>query len=73
MERTEFLNREMSSQDFALLGIHQVAFVKPGRREGEEGFAVFAADGTEIAFIQNERDVAFAAVRQHDLEPVSVH
>ncbi len=73
MERTELLNGRMSPQDFALLGIHQVAFVKPGHRQGQEGFAVFAADGTEIAFIQNERDVAFAAVRQHELEPVSVH
>ncbi len=73
MERTEFLSCQMSPQDFALLGMDQVAFVKPGRREGHEGFAVCAADGTEIAFIENDREVAFAAVRQHDLEPVSVH
>ncbi len=73
MERTEFPRPQMSPQDFALLGMHQVAFVKPGCRGGHEGFAVFAADGTEIAFIENERGVVFAAVRQHDLEPVSVH
>ena len=31
-----------------------------------------AADGTQIA-IMADRDVAFAAVRQNDLGPVSVH
>ena len=33
------------------------------------GWRVDAADGTEIAVLGN-RDVALAAIRQHDMEPV---
>jgi hypothetical protein len=40
--------------------------------EGRPGFAVHASDGTPIGWY-DDRAVAFAAVRQHDLEPVSVH
>jgi hypothetical protein len=40
--------------------------------DGTSGYAVHAADGTQIALLP-DRDVAFATVRQHDLEPVSVH
>jgi len=37
-----------------------------------EAFAVHAADGTQMAVIA-DRDIAFAVVRQHELEPLSVH
>ena len=40
--------------------------------DGVVGFAVHAADGTPVALLP-DREVAFATVRQHDLEPVSVH
>lgn len=73
METIEHFNMPMSTQDFAMLGIQQIAYVKAANRNGEPGFAVFAADGTEIAYIQKDREIAFAAVRQHDMEPVSVH
>lgn len=73
MERTLHEQQQMSRQDFALLGIHQIAYVKPERRDGVLGFAVHAADGTEMAFVEKDREVAFAAVRQYDIEPVSVH
>ena len=73
MERTVHLHQQMSLQDFALLGINQIAYLRPDRREGVEGFVVCSADGTEMAYIPNNREVAFAAVRQYDLEPFSVH
>ncbi len=50
----------------------RIAFIKPWTVEGRPGFAIHAADGTPIGWYEN-RDVAFAAVRQHNLEPVSVH
>ena len=40
--------------------------------DGEPAFAVHAADGTQIA-ITKERVLALAMLRQHDLEPLSVH
>ena len=62
----------LTDQDLTLLGIEQLAYVKPITVKGDSLFSVHAADGTEIAVIA-DRDVAFAAVRQHSLEPVSVH
>jgi len=65
--------RYMTSDAFAHLGIEQVAYVKPVTLEdGRDVFAVHAADGQEMAVIA-DREVAFATVRQNDLEPVSVH
>lgn len=73
MERSALTEMPMSMQDFALLGLHQLAYVKPVHSDGSVQFTIYAADGTEIANVENEREVAFAAVRQHDLEPLSVH
>jgi len=64
--------RHISSKDFASLGMQDLAFIKPVVVNDEVGYAIHAADGTQMAVIAN-RDVAFAAVRQHDLQPVSVH
>ncbi|MFQ6018085.1 MAG: DUF1150 family protein [Kiloniellaceae bacterium] len=63
---------QISPQDLMVLGLERLAYVKPVKIDGRSMFAVHAADGTEMAVIA-EREVAFAAVRQHDLEPVSVH
>jgi hypothetical protein len=62
---------KLTDQDLVMLGIERLAYVKPVTIEGRSFYAVHAADGTEIAIIAN-RDVAFATVRQHDLEPVCV-
>ena len=40
--------------------------------DGVSAFAVHAADGTQVTVLPN-REVALATVRQHDLEPLSVH
>ena len=52
--------------------LNQVAYIKPVLENGEPAFSVHAADGTQLAII-SDRETAFQAVRQHDLEPVSVH
>ena len=62
----------LSEQDLMALGLEQIAYVKAVEIEGETGFAVHAADGTRIA-IMKTRDLAVAAIRHHDLEPLSVH
>ncbi len=62
----------LTDQDLTMLGIERFAYIKPVIVKGDALFAVHAADGTEMAVIA-DRDVAFAAVRQHSLEPVSVH
>jgi hypothetical protein len=64
--------RPMSAHELGLLGMQDIAYVKQVVVDGRDQFAVHAADGTRIAVMAN-RDVAFAVVRQHDMEPVSVH
>lgn len=64
--------RQMTANDLAMLGMQDIAYVKPVTVDGTEGFAIHAADGTQMALIAN-RDLAFAVVRQNELEPVSVH
>ena len=64
--------RDISTYDFATLGVEDVAFVKPVQANDTTAYSIHAADGTEIGLV-SDRNVAFAAVRQHDLEPLSVH
>jgi len=62
----------ISDQDFAMIGLQQLAYVKPTVVNGVTGFSIHAADGTQIGMAPS-RDIAFAAVKQHELEPVSLH
>ena len=64
--------RHMSSRELALFGMQDLAYVKPVLVNGVAGFAVHAADGTQITVLPN-REIALATLRQHDLEPLSVH
>tara|TARA_R110002072_G_scaffold185280_10_gene342095 strand:+ start:5528 stop:5749 length:222 start_codon:yes stop_codon:yes gene_type:complete len=68
---TEF--NPMSATDFEMLGMDHVAYVKQVSTGKSPKFAVYAANGAEIALMDADRDVTFAAVRQNDMEPVSVH
>jgi hypothetical protein len=62
----------MSTQDLALFGMQDLAYVKRVVVDDTVCWAIHSADGNNIGMAPN-RDVAFAAVRQHDLEPFSVH
>lgn len=64
--------RQLSAHELGLLGMSDVAYVKSILVDGVVSFAVHAADGTQMAIIP-DRDLAFAVVRQNDMEPVSVH
>jgi hypothetical protein len=64
--------RQMSARELALFGMQDMAYIKRVIVNDVAGYAVHAADGTQIAVL-TDRNVAFATVRQHDLEPLSVH
>lgn len=64
--------RQFSPKDFAAFGVDILAYVKPVTVNGSLGYAIHAADGTPLTMVRG-RDTAFATVRQHDMEPVSVH
>lgn len=64
--------REMSLADLAALGLQGIAYIRPTLVEGTPAFAIFAADGTQIGVVPT-RDIARAALNEHDLEEVTVH
>ena len=64
--------RTLSPSDFAALGMSDLAYVKPVVYEDKPVYAIHAADGTQMAIVA-DRELAFATIRQHDLEAVDVH
>ncbi|MBI3506157.1 MAG: DUF1150 family protein [Proteobacteria bacterium] len=81
METDPSRPRAMSPEAFASLGVQGVAYVrrileevkaKAGKSGPIEVFAIHAADGERIGGAPS-RDLAFAAIRQHGLEPVDAH
>jgi len=64
--------RHLSEQQLAALGVSHIAYLKPVMVDGVQGFAIHAADGTPMAVAGN-REVAVAAVMQHEMLPFSVH
>jgi hypothetical protein len=64
--------RKITPQGLALLGLQDLAYLRSVTFEGAAGYGIFTADGTQVAFAPT-RELAEAAVRQQELEPVSVH
>ena len=64
--------REISAQDLMALGLTDVAYVKSTVQDDQEVFAIHAADGRQVAILPS-RNAAESTIRQHNLEPVSVH
>lgn len=64
--------RALSPEELALVGLAQLAYLKPADMDGHSGFAIYAADGRMIGFAPS-RLLAIEAIRENDLEPVSLH
>lgn len=64
--------RHISTEQLAQLGLQQIAYVKPVVVNGTAAFAIHAADGTPMA-IAGDRDVAIAAIQQHEMVATQVH
>jgi len=64
--------KHITPKEFALLGMNDVAYVKRVIVNDEVGYAIHSADGTQVAVLA-DLAVAYAAIRQHELEPVSLH
>ena len=58
--------RHMTVEQLAGLGVSQIAYIKPVLMNGTQAFAIHAADGTPMA-MADTRDVAVAAIRQHEM------
>jgi hypothetical protein len=64
--------RHLSSEQLARLGVEQIAYVKAVMMNGMVAYAIHAADGTPMAMV-GDRDVAIAAVHQHEMLASLVH
>ncbi|MBM3481984.1 MAG: DUF1150 family protein [Alphaproteobacteria bacterium] len=62
----------LAAEAFAALGGPTLAYIKAEMFGKDEGFAIHGADGRLLGAAPT-RELAFAAARQHNLEPVSVH
>ena len=63
--------KNISQREFALLGMNDLAYVKRVVVSDEVKFAIHGADGTQLALAPSE-ELAYATIRQNDLEPVTV-
>ena len=64
--------KNLSASDLLVFGLNDIAYLKPAEVNGQSVYAIHAADGSQRAFVAN-REVGFAAMQQHELEPVSLH
>jgi hypothetical protein len=72
MHLTAATLRNLSVQDFAILGANEVAYLRPVVMNGAAAFSIHAADGTPIGAAPSAQ-LAAAAIRQHEMEPALVH
>lgn len=56
----------------ALGDLGNAAYIKTVSGDKGPNYALFAADGTQLAIFPS-REAAYFTARQHDLEPLSVH
>jgi hypothetical protein len=68
-EEIRSLLEQLSAQDFLNVGLHQVAYIRSAKN-GE--FSVHAADGSLLSLVESF-DLALAAVRHNEMQPVTVH
>lgn len=56
----------------AMVGLETMAYIKPVTIHEMIQYAVFAADGTQLALFDNAETAYYNAVK-HNLAPVSIH
>lgn len=56
----------------AMVGLETMAYIKPVIEGALTSYAVFAADGTQLAIFESEEKAYYNAVK-HNLAPVSIH
>lgn len=62
-----------TTEEFSSLGLGQTAYVRQTQDPaGQTVWAIFSANGDQLGAAPS-RDVAFAAIVQYELEPMSVH
>lgn len=63
---------DMGDTAMAMMGITTMTYIRPALGGKAGGFAVCAADGTELAVFESY-DAAFFTARKFNLTPVNIH
>ena len=69
---TQFDVRHMTTDQLQQLGVSHLAYVKPIMLNGAAMFAIHAADGSPMA-VAEDRNLALAAIVQHEMAAMLVH
>jgi hypothetical protein len=64
--------RQMTRAELRRLGVPRLVYLRCGTVDGEEAFAVHAADGTAIAVVE-DIEVALELAMENDMTFVAVH
>ncbi|AXY21289.1 MULTISPECIES: DUF1150 family protein [Komagataeibacter] len=62
----------ISTGELRGLGVESVAYIRAIQVDGEDAFAIHAADGTPMA-VTDDRETAVNAILQHEMMPVPLH
>ena len=63
---------DVADTAMSMMGITTMTYIRPVPNNKGSGFAVCAADGTELAVFESY-DAAFFTARQFNLTPVNIH
>ena len=69
---TSEILKNISSQDFLGLGVHDVAYIRPVDVNGETHYSIHAADGTTLSVMEDE-NAAIGTIFQNDLDAATLH
>ena len=64
--------RQITQDQLQQLGVSQLAYVKKVMLNGTAMFAIHAADGSPMA-VAEDRNLALAAIVEHEMIPTLVH
>ena len=72
IEKDDEWLRSLSPHELESLGINYIAYVKPITVNGVLAFGIYGANGEQLG-VSAHRDHALDAIREQDLEPLSLH
>ena len=64
--------KNLSTQDFLAIGMHEVAYIRKVEADGQDAYTVHAADGTPLSVLDSYEE-ALHVIRQNDLETAIIH
>jgi hypothetical protein len=64
--------RQITAEQLRRLGKRQVVYLKSGKRDGKQAFALYGADGSALVVV-GDVEAAVEMVARHGLDFVAVH